>query len=40
VVSRHHGTLTFQTQEGIGTVFTIRLPIHPAAAAQPEEKAA
>ena len=40
VVSRHNGTLTFQTQEGIGTVFTIRLPIHPDAAVQPQEKAA
>jgi two-component system NtrC family sensor kinase len=40
IVSRHHGTLTFQTQERIGTVFIIRLPIHPAAAAQPAEKAA
>ena len=40
IVGRHNGTLTFQTQEGVGTVFTIRLPIHPAQAAQPEEKAA
>lgn len=40
IVGRHNGTLTFQTQDGVGTVFTIRLPIHPAPAAQPEEKAA
>ena len=39
-VSRHNGTLTFQTQERIGTVFTIRLPIHPSAAVQPAEEAA
>jgi PAS domain S-box-containing protein len=40
IVGRHNGTLTFQTQERIGTVFTIRLPIHPAPAAQPAEEAA
>jgi PAS domain S-box-containing protein len=40
IVSRHNGTLTFQTQERIGTVFTIRLPIHPVAAVQPAEEAA
>ena len=40
IVERHHGTLTFQTREGAGTVFTIRLPVHPEQAAQPEEKAA
>jgi len=40
IVGRHNGTLTFETQDGIGTVFTIRLPIHPGPAAQPEEKAA
>jgi hypothetical protein len=40
IVGRHNGTLTFQTQDGAGTVFTIRLPIHPAQAGQPEEKAA
>ena len=40
VVGRHNGTLTFQSQLGVGTVFTIRLPIHPAQAAQLEEKAA
>jgi signal transduction histidine kinase len=40
IVGRHDGTLTFQTQEGVGTVFTIRLPIHPAQASQPEEQAA
>jgi signal transduction histidine kinase len=40
IVGRHNGTLTFETQDGAGTVFTIRLPIHPAQPAQPEEKAA
>ena len=40
IVGRHNGTLTFQTQLGVGTVFTIRLPIHPAQVSQPEEKAA
>ena len=40
VVGRHNGTLTFQTELGVGTVFTIRLPIHPAQAGQLEEKAA
>jgi signal transduction histidine kinase len=40
IVGRHNGTLTFQTQDGVGTVFTIRLPIHPAQAGQPQEKAA
>jgi signal transduction histidine kinase len=40
IVGRHGGTLTFQTQEGAGTVFTIRLPILPPAAAREEKKAA
>ncbi len=29
VVEKHHGELTFQTEIGRGTTFTIRLPIHP-----------
>ena len=29
IVSRHGGTITFQTQMGVGTVFTVRLPINP-----------
>ena len=40
IVGRHNGTLSFQTQHGVGTVFTIRLPIHPAQTGQLEEKAA
>jgi signal transduction histidine kinase len=40
IVGRHNGTLTFQTQEGLGTVFTIRLPINPVLAVVPKEKAA
>jgi len=40
IVARHNGTLTFQTREGAGTVFTIRLPIHPVPVTQMEEKAA
>ncbi len=27
VVDRHHGTLTFETEPGVGTTFVIRLPI-------------
>lgn len=27
VVEHHHGTLTFQTEEGKGTTFTVRLPL-------------
>jgi signal transduction histidine kinase len=27
IVGRHHGTLSFQTQVGVGSVFTIRLPM-------------
>ena len=40
IVGRHHGTLTFETQEGVGTVFTIRLPTRPAPTPVAEEKAA
>jgi signal transduction histidine kinase len=40
IVQRHHGTLNFQTQVGVGTVFTIRLPIAPVPLAQTEKKAA
>jgi signal transduction histidine kinase len=40
IVARHNGTLTFQTRDGAGTVFTIRLPIHPVPLTQIEEKAA
>jgi two-component system, NtrC family, sensor kinase len=31
IVNRHRGTLTFQTELGVGTVFVIRLPITPEA---------
>jgi PAS domain S-box-containing protein len=34
VVEKHQGELTFETQMGQGTTFTIRLPIHPAPEAQ------
>jgi signal transduction histidine kinase len=40
IVARHGGTLTFQSQEGVGTVFTIRLPARPTATPVAEEKAA
>ncbi len=30
IVDRHLGTLTFETEVGVGTVFIIRLPLHPA----------
>jgi signal transduction histidine kinase len=40
IVGRHNGTLNFQTRVGAGTVFTIRLPIHPVPLTQPQEKAA
>ena len=29
IVGRHNGALSFQTRVGIGTVFTIRLPLAP-----------
>ncbi len=31
IVNRHDGTLTFQTEMGVGTVFVIRLPVCPPA---------
>jgi len=34
VVAQHQGTLTFETREGAGTTFFIRIPIGPAAAVQ------
>ncbi len=34
VVMQHHGALTFETREGAGTTFFIRLPISPADAVQ------
>jgi signal transduction histidine kinase len=40
VVGRHNGSLSFQTQEGAGTVFTIRLPLQPAAQMQEKKEAA
>jgi len=30
VVEKHHGDLTFETEQGLGTIFTIRLPLRPA----------
>ncbi|MCU7838407.1 MAG: HAMP domain-containing histidine kinase [Candidatus Thiodiazotropha sp. (ex Troendleina suluensis)] len=27
VVSKHHGELFFETEEGVGTTFTIRIPL-------------
>lgn len=40
IVGRHHGTLSFQTQVGVGTVFTIRLPLQAALAPQAAREAA
>ena len=34
IVDKHHGSLTFETQRGIGTTFVIRLPIDPTQAEQ------
>jgi signal transduction histidine kinase len=31
IVDRHQGTLTFETEVGVGTVFIIRLPLNPVA---------
>ncbi|MGD1085884.1 MAG: ATP-binding protein [Verrucomicrobiota bacterium] len=40
IVGRHNGALSFQTRVGIGTLFTIRLPIQAAHADQPAREAA
>jgi signal transduction histidine kinase len=40
IVGRHNGTLSFQTQVGVGTVFTIRLPLQAALAPQAAREAA
>jgi PAS domain S-box-containing protein len=40
IVGRHDGSITFQTQLGMGTVFTIRLPFQPHSAAQQNREAA
>jgi signal transduction histidine kinase len=37
VVERHGGTLTFETEAGVGTTFTVRIPI---AAATPRARLA
>jgi signal transduction histidine kinase len=34
IVDRHQGTLTFETEVGIGTVFILRLPLNPAPTAK------
>lgn len=34
VVERHGGTITFQTEEGVGTAFVVRIPIDPQDASQ------
>jgi signal transduction histidine kinase len=39
IVERHQGTLTFETELGVGTVFIIRLPLKPAAAPKREAAA-
>jgi signal transduction histidine kinase len=40
VVDKHGGTISFDTQLGQGTTFTIRLPLQPTQAAAPAKKAA
>ena len=40
VVDKHGGTISFDTQVGQGTTFTIRLPLQPTQAAAPAKKAA
>ena len=35
IVDKHGGSLTFLTNEGVGTTFAIRLPLVPPAAAKP-----
>jgi signal transduction histidine kinase len=36
IVDRHQGTLTFETEPGVGTVFIIRLPLNPSASPKRE----
>lgn len=36
VTDRHGGTITFRTEAGAGTVFTVRLPVSPGEAAGPD----
>jgi two-component system, NtrC family, sensor kinase len=40
IVGRHNGTLSFRTQVGVGTTFTIRLPMRTTFAAQTTREAA
>jgi PAS domain S-box-containing protein len=40
IVGRHNGTLSFQTQPGVGTTFTIRLPIQPVPVVASRKEAA
>ncbi len=28
IIDRHKGTITVESEEGMGTVFTIQLPVH------------
>lgn len=39
VVKKHGGTITFETEEGVGTTFVIRLPLAEAVPAEQEERA-
>jgi signal transduction histidine kinase len=32
VVEKHGGTIAFETEEGVGTTFIVRLPLHGGAA--------
>jgi signal transduction histidine kinase len=40
IVARHNGTISFDTEVGVGTVFTVRLPIQAAAADHAAKEAA